>query len=667
MSITILTPTDLNNIRSNLSGDYILGANIDLAGYANWEPIGTVSDPFVGKLDGSIYEVSNLTIVRSTSDNIGLFGVCQFNILVNNPNLKNVKLTGTSVVGKDYVGALAGKIITTQKISPAFDLVVNCSSAGSVNGASNVGGLVGLVDGPDEDVFDEYAPLTGRLSECYSLAAVTGSGSNIGGLVGQTQNIKFYRSHAAGTVDGGNVVGGLVGLLGGNGLTEFCYAIGDVSGARVAGGLVGAAPSRTYNLKSYAEGNVIGTEEYSEPEIWNTSALGIGGLIGYALLEGIDRCYALGNVTGIHRVGGLIGSGQGGGYRSPNIVNSFSQGNVSGTSQIGGLIGYAFPSYLDLKNLYCTGSVTGSKKGAIIGYRGAPYFPEDPIGTITYHTPAFFNSDVNTASINNGGEGKTAAELGLESTFEDDWTSWDYYWVIDVDESDYPILKDFYDPVGIVISAIRGWIDPDDSNNDQGLVVAYVNDGAVYYRALVGGTWAVAVQVTELSTPANTVSLFRTNDGRIGFIADVNGRLYWAITEPYGMTIAHTKDLTINGNYPNVLQLTDGTVKLYYTSPVGMVVEVGANFDGDWDAVQFGLVRPYASDSNVSRLKVKNFDKLYLLWRSRGQHRLAQREDVEEVSESFFVPSGSITLQAGTPVVSVSLELDDSDVLGGGA
>ena len=53
----ITTPEQLDNIRKDLTVYYKLGANIDLSGYENWEPIGDNEDAFIGELDGDIYTI----------------------------------------------------------------------------------------------------------------------------------------------------------------------------------------------------------------------------------------------------------------------------------------------------------------------------------------------------------------------------------------------------------------------------------------------------------------------------------------------------------------------------------------------------------------------------------------------------------------------------------
>lgn len=90
------------------------------------------------------------------------------------------------------------------------------------------------------------------------------------------------------------------------------------------------------------------------------------------------------------------------------------------------------------------------------------------------------------------------------------------------------------------ISALRGWKNTYRWNHDHGLIAAYIRDGAVCYRNYANqGTetdhlpaaWELERAVTQLPTPAQNVSLFRTNDFRVGFLAESNGEIYWTVTD----------------------------------------------------------------------------------------------------------------------------------------
>ena len=75
------------------------------------------------------------------------------------------------------------------------------------------------------------------------------------------------------------------------------------------------------------------------------------------------------------------------------------------------------------------------------------------------------------------------------------------------------------------VSVCRGWQSGDDPTIDQGLIAAYIRDGAVCYRALCceedgSMLWETERQVTELGDDNVFASVFRTNDFRVGFAAE---------------------------------------------------------------------------------------------------------------------------------------------------
>lgn len=110
--IGIYTAEDLNNIRNNLSGKYILMNDIDLSVYENWEPIGTLEEPFTGELDGNEYLILNLTINVKTSEDcyLGLFAYTQ-NAKISRVRIVNAKITAEYISNsqaKAMVGILSG-------------------------------------------------------------------------------------------------------------------------------------------------------------------------------------------------------------------------------------------------------------------------------------------------------------------------------------------------------------------------------------------------------------------------------------------------------------------------------------------------------------------------------------------------------------------------------
>jgi len=146
---------DLDAIRDNLGGSYLLMNNLDstTAGYeelasrtANggkgWEPIGTLSvdpvytetvdpvDPFTGSLGGQGYEVRDLVIDRPVEDGVGLLSCLGEGVI------ENLGVVNAEVIGHVYVGGLVGE--------NEGATVSNSYSNGSVTGDCCVGGLVGF-------------------------------------------------------------------------------------------------------------------------------------------------------------------------------------------------------------------------------------------------------------------------------------------------------------------------------------------------------------------------------------------------------------------------------------------------------------------------------------------------------------------------------------------
>ena len=73
--IGIYTAEDLDNVRNDLNGKYILMNDLDLAGAA-FVPIGSSDEPFTGIFNGNGHVISGL-IVDGSYDYAGLFGYCR--------------------------------------------------------------------------------------------------------------------------------------------------------------------------------------------------------------------------------------------------------------------------------------------------------------------------------------------------------------------------------------------------------------------------------------------------------------------------------------------------------------------------------------------------------------------------------------------------------------
>jgi hypothetical protein len=193
----------LQGINGNLSGNYVLGANIDASATTNWnsgagfDPLGDIITRFTGNFDGLGHTISNLYINRPTENYIGLFGYVGN---VGSAVIRNVGVTDIDITGRDYVGGLIGNLYT--------GTVSNSYSTGSIKGiisGSYVGGLIG--ENSSSTVSNSYSTVN----------AGGGNNAEVGGLVGHNHRGTVSNSYSTGNAIGGNsaYVGGLVGKNGG--------------------------------------------------------------------------------------------------------------------------------------------------------------------------------------------------------------------------------------------------------------------------------------------------------------------------------------------------------------------------------------------------------------------------------------------------------------------
>ena len=275
------TSQDLQGINGNLSGNYVLGADIDASstwqwnGYTGFDPIGFYNanlspmdlsqQAFRGRFDGLGHAISGLSI-ESLYQGIGLFAITHQDTLIQNVGLNNI----------------------------------------SFSGYGKTGGIVGINLGTINNVY-------------VNAGLVTGNTEQYGGLVGWNYNSgNILNSYANVTVKGkysnNNYIGGLVGYS--DGVVSSSFATGAVTGNNYVGGLIGGISGQINN--SYATGTVIGNQY-------------VGGLVGFNG-GSVDKNYSSGSVTGSDYVGGLVGGGNG------TTANSFWNTSTSGrTSSAGGV------------------------------------------------------------------------------------------------------------------------------------------------------------------------------------------------------------------------------------------------------------------------------------------------------------------------------------------
>lgn len=280
--IGISTPEELLAINENLSGKYILMADLDMTDI-KYEIIGQTG--FTGIFDGNNYKINNLKI-ESENQYVGMFGSLNYGSLVQNLILENV-----DIIGKDITGGLAGF---------NFGTITNVVVKGKVTNLdgieSKVGGLIG-----------ENA---GTITNSYVVGKVKSTGNlSVGGLVG-------YNS----------------------GIITNSYTIEEVISTltKYIGGLVGENAGTITNSYAMSK-NGLNTDISCENNYKN--GISVGGLVGWNYGT-IEKTFSTVKITGVTKtgnmtgnIGGLVGSNSENSKFKPSrkgtIKNSYSAGTIN--------------------------------------------------------------------------------------------------------------------------------------------------------------------------------------------------------------------------------------------------------------------------------------------------------------------------------------------------
>lgn len=209
--IRISTAEELAAMAEDLTADYVLTEDIDLAGI-EWTPIGTFASAgespeeqeipdaalaFTGTFDGDGHTIKNLCITGEDGVAVGLFG-CIAETEVGNFTLENASVEGTvmvaDAVGYSYCSTVHDVVLTGGKVT-AFE--------GEMSGEGMYGGIVGA--GMSSMIMDCAAEADVMIPDHTANAGIVG-----GGLEGTS----VVNCTATGSVTAGN----------------FCYGLGGVSG-----------------------------------------------------------------------------------------------------------------------------------------------------------------------------------------------------------------------------------------------------------------------------------------------------------------------------------------------------------------------------------------------------------------------------------------------------
>lgn len=391
------TEEELDAIRNNMYGNYILTDDIELTKY--WVPLGTADRPFYGRINGNGKTVSGMDIQRDLEywyQYAGFVGYAGDGAKIENLTIiakEDGSVKAKTQSGHTYAGGIVGYGVNTTIDNCLYSGVVkdavyagaimgfgegncvikNCTDIEIAEGSAVSGGIAGVLHGCIENcsvisgkisttkinnVGGIVGYFSGNMTNCFVTAAsVEGNSTEgtVGGVVGYAYDGSVISdSYATADVIGATTsnyannygTGGFIGYIAKSGSITNCYATGDVTGKGLTGGFAGSSWATITDC--YATGNVIGTDR-------------VGGFVGVATGTA-DNCYAKGNVKGNDYLGGFAGI-----FWSSTAKNSHATGNVYGNNNVGGFTGYSIVG--NYEKCYSRGDVRGvSNIGGFVGY-----------------------------------------------------------------------------------------------------------------------------------------------------------------------------------------------------------------------------------------------------------------------------------------------------------
>lgn len=394
--------SQLNNFLNQEGVYFKLMKDLDLTNWIaennpsqGWVPVGVASTPFKGDFNGNNHTISGLYIYRTSTDGVGFFGV------IDGANIYNLLISGSTMTGDVHVGGIVGdsysSVITGCSVTMTEIIAMNtdvggiagratsttinsCNYTGNVNAQSTTaGGILGLAINGDSNISN--CTVTGNcyakngrvggivaivnsgtvtISACHAFGRMSGgiTTGEIGGIVGVVSLAEVSSAsctltschHEGEIVNSGDYTGGVVGVSYGACIASMtdCSHFGNITGNNYVGGMVGAIKQLTepvpnvYYICYYSDDGDIA-------EAGPFTHVSDGPVIN-AL---ISNCTAIGNISGLSNMGGVIGFDE-------IIISSYTysqSGNLSESVQLKGKKCIAY--------LTCNGTNTGYRQSQV--------------------------------------------------------------------------------------------------------------------------------------------------------------------------------------------------------------------------------------------------------------------------------------------------------------
>ena len=411
--------------------------NLNIVGSGNYVG-GVVSNPT--KRIG--YNIKNVTVSNSHIQGVDYVGGVLSYIDGGGDNGRqgeNLKSIKNEIVGRNYIGGVAGKFYDADNFTSE-----NVTVRGS---GSNIGGVCG------------NGGLNYAVCKNSTIEGTTSNSNNIGGVMGQCTWDNGYDYGINNIViSKGSNVGGLYGyynVAGTGGAMSTYVKGGRVEGYSKVGGVIGYN-YKGYIAKTYTDTNVTGISE-------------VGGIVGYVLNQsieassmGIKNCYvANSTIKAQNNVGGLVGSfsnsvGEGIQYFYNNYVHADIISDNKETASLG--FGKQKNEIVGAKNIYVY------KYSTVNGERVSTENDK-------YIVPANYLAEV---------------DLKQESTYKTK-IGWEANYIYTtLKEGKYPIISGVSNQEGIILPTdpLENMLNEDDIQNVEENITSGANNEDVYKEKL---------------------------------------------------------------------------------------------------------------------------------------------------------------------------------------
>jgi hypothetical protein len=342
--VAITTAAELDAIRYNLSGNYILEADIDLSSYTNFVPIGTfvpLSDApedsetpkleptFTGVFDGNGHTISNITINAPETAGVGLFGC----VAGDDGVVKNLVVENVTVTGSMLVGGVIGYIAAENTVEN-----ITLQGVNNITGGFLVGGIVGCGFG---DIINSSAVAIINLTEGGGIAGILAGGMENSSIIDCTVTDSSITA-----ADNSWGIGGLAGCEQGTAVKDCVVSNVSITvGADcfMIGGLLGYAGAYSPDPPTLIDNCTVANVTISTP----ASAERIGGIVGSGFYNTafagerpepsaftVKNSSASGSITG--NCTDLVGKIAGYTYDNSTVENSCTSTMTGATNNVGG-------------------------------------------------------------------------------------------------------------------------------------------------------------------------------------------------------------------------------------------------------------------------------------------------------------------------------------------